>query len=147
MSLGHRERVIRALNHEEPDRVPVNLGSTNIEKYQELKAHFGLEAEDTIFERNSQVLVVHEPILQAQDIDFRCVMSGPSDSSPGIPVGEDGYRDEWGVLWRKPPGFLYYEVVNSPLAGSTSVHDIASYPWPDPCDPGYTGGLRDRILA
>ncbi len=152
MSLGHRERVIRALNHEEPDRVPVDLGGTsnssiNIEKYQELKAHFGLEAEDTILQQMTQVVFVHEPILQALDIDFRCVTPGPPDSSPGIPVGENGFRDEWGVLWRKPPGVLYYEVVNSPLPGPISVHDIVSYPWPDPCDPGYTRGLRDRILA
>jgi len=42
MSLSHRERVITALKHQEPDRVPFDLGSTvnssiNIVEYQKLK--------------------------------------------------------------------------------------------------------------
>ena len=56
MTMGHRERVLKTLNHEEPDRVPFDLGGTSnssihINKYQELKAHFGIEtekSEDTI---------------------------------------------------------------------------------------------------
>ena len=64
MSLGHRERVAKAFNHEEPDRVPVDLGGTgnssiHIEKYQELKAHFGLEADDTFIGRWTQSVFVH----------------------------------------------------------------------------------------
>ncbi len=152
MRLSHRERVVRALKHEEADRVPFDLGGTgnssiHIEKYQELKAHFGLEAEDSFINTWLQSVFVHEPILQALDIDFRCVGPGPSDGRPDTPVGEDGYLDEWGVLRRKPPGCLYYDVVKFPLAGQISIHDIVSYPWPDPSDPGYTRGLRDRLLA
>ena len=152
MALSHRERVIRTLNHEEPDRVPFDLcgtgnSSIHIEKYQELKAHFAFEGEDSFVNEGGQIAFVHEPILEALDIDFRCVTPGLSDSSPNQPVGEDGYKDEWGVLRRKPPGSLYYDVVGFPLAGRLSVKDIANYPWPDPSDPGYTRGLRDRVLA
>jgi uroporphyrinogen decarboxylase len=151
MSLSHRERVIKALSHQEPDRVPFDLGSTanssiHLLGYQKLKAHFGVEAEDTIIHRMMQTVAVHESILQALDIDLRYVSYGASEKRPDIPVGEDGYQDEWGVVRRKPPSSLYYDMVKSPLAGSITIKDIVNFPWPDPTDPGYTRGLRQRLL-
>ena len=151
MSLSHRERVIKALSHQEPDRVPFDLGSTanssiHVLGYQKLKAYFGIEAEDTIIHRMMQTVAVHEPILQALDIDLRYVSPGTPDSKPDIPVGEDGYQDEWGVTRRKPPSSLYYDLVKSPLAGPITIQDIVNFPMPDPRDPGYTRGLRERLL-
>jgi len=151
MSLSHRERVIKALSHQEPDRVPFDLGSTanssiHLLGYQKLKAYFGVEAEDIIIHKMMQTVAVHEPILQALDIDLRYVGYGASDKRPDIPVGEDGYQDEWSVVRRKPPSSLYYDLVKSPLAGSITIQDIVNFPWPDPTDPGYTRGLRDRLL-
>ena len=151
MSLSHRERVIKALSHQEPDRVPFDLGSTanssiHLLGYQKLKAYFGVEAEDTIIHKMMQTVAVHESILQALDIDLRYVSYGASDRRPDIPVGEDGYQDDWGVVRRKPPSSLYYDLVKSPLAGSITIKDIVNFPWPDPGDPGYTRGLRKRLL-
>ncbi len=151
MSLSHRERVIKALSHQEPDRVPFDLGSTanssiHVLGYQKLKAYFGIEAQDTIIHRMMQTVAVHEPILQALDIDLRYVSPGTSDNKPDIPVGEDGYQDEWGVIRRKPPSSLYYDLVKSPLAGPITIQDIVNFPMPDPTDPGYTRGLRERLL-
>ena len=109
MTMGHRERVLKALNHEEPDRVPFDLGgaagsSVHIDKYEELKVHFGVEEQTTLGNRWVQSVVVHEQILQALDIDFRYLSTGPSNSKPEIEVGDDGYRDEFGLLRRMPPG-------------------------------------------
>ena len=151
MSLSHRERVIKALSHQEPDRIPFDLGSTanssiHILGYQKLKAYFGIEAEDTIIHKMMQTVAVHEPVLQALDIDLRYAGPGAPDSKPDIPVGEDGYQDEWGVIRRKPPSSLYYDMVKSPLAGPITIQDIVNFPWPDPSDPGYTRGLRERLL-
>ncbi len=152
MPLSHRERVIRSLSHQEPDRVPFDLGNTvnssiHIAEYQKLKAHFGVEAEDSLIHKMMQTAAVHEPVLQALDIDFRYVKIGSPDRNPETPAGEDGYRDEWGVVFRKPPGCLYYELAESPLAGEITIHDIANFPTPDPTDPGYTRGLREKLLA
>ena len=151
MVLSHRERLIRTLRHEEPDRVPIDLGGTlsssiHLAAYQELKKYFGIEAEDTILQKWLQIVAVDERILQALDIDFRAIELGGSDSKPDIPVGEDGYQDEWGVVRRKPPGSYYYDLVKSPLAGPITIQDIVNYPMPDPCDPGYTRGLHERLL-
>ena len=151
MPLSHRERVIKALSHQEPDRIPLDLGSTvcssvHITEYQKLKAYFGIEAEDTIINKMMQTAAVHEPILQALDIDLRLVLPGAPDSRPIIPVGEDGYQDEYGVVRRKPPSSLYYDLVKSPLAGPITIQDILNFPWPDPSDPGYTRGVREQLL-
>lgn len=151
MPLSHRERVIKALSHQEADRVPIDLGSTanssiHVLGYQKLKAHFGVKDEDTIIHKMMQTVAVHEPILQALDIDLRYVGPGSPESKADQPVGEDGYLDEWGVVRRKPPGSLYYDLVKSPLAGPISIQDIVNYPLPDPLDPGYTRGLRERLL-
>jgi len=151
MSLSHRERVIKTLSHQEPDRIPFDLGGTictsiHIVAYQKLKAYFGIEAEDTIINKMMQTAAIHEPILQALDTDFRYVLPGTPDSKTYIPVGEDGYQDEWGVIRRKPPSSFYYDLVKSPLAGPITIQDIINFPWPDPSDPGYTRGLRDRLL-
>ena len=151
MLLSHRERVVRALSHQEPDRVPLDFGSTictsaHIATYQKLKAHFGIETEDTIINKMMQTAAVHEPILQALDIDFRAALPGVPDSTPVIPVGEDGYQDEYGVVRRKPASSFYYDLVKCPLAGPITIQDIINFPWPDPADPGYTRGLRERIL-
>jgi len=37
-------------------------------------------------------------------------------------------------------------VVESPLGSEITVADVARYPWPDPTDPGYVRGLRERAL-
>jgi len=131
--------------------VPFDLGSTanssiHIVGYQKLKAYFGIEAEDIIIHKMMQTAAVHEPVLQALDIDLRYVGPGTPDTKPDIPVGEDGYQDEWGVIRRKPPSSFYYDLVKSPLAGAITIQDIVNFPWPDPGDPGYTRGLRQRLL-
>ena len=151
MSLSHRERVIKALSHKEPDRIPFDLGGTinsgiNIVEYQKLKAYFGVEAEDTLLHKWQQLATVHEPILKALDVDFRCVMRGAPQKTQDIPVGEDAYQDEWGVVRRKPAGSHYYDIVKCPLTGPITINDITNFPWPDPHDPGYTSGMRERLL-
>ena len=155
MAMGHRERVLKALNHEEPDRIPFDLGGTSnssvhIEKYQEMKAHFGVEkerSEDVWGNKYLQSIVIDEPVLQALDIDFRHIAAGPSDAVSETELEGGDYKDEWGVTRRMPEGSLYYDVVDFPLSGTITISDIVNYPWPDPTDPGYTRGLRDRALA
>ena len=151
MPLSHRERVIKALSHQEPDRIPFDLGGTvnssiHVTGYQKLKAHFGIEAEDTIIHKMMQIAAVHEPVLQALDTDFRYVGLGSPDSRPDTPVGENGYQDEYGVVRRRPSSALYYDLVKSPLGGAITIQDIVNFSWPDPTDPGYTRGLRARLL-
>lgn len=149
--MTHRERVLAALNHREPDRVPIDLGSTrctsiHIAGYQRLKRHFGIEATDTITDRMMQPVLVDERILKALDIDTRGIYPGKPDKTPDVEIDAITYRDEWGVVRNKPEGSYWYDLTGSALAGEISVQDIMRYPWPDPDDPGRIRGIRERAL-
>lgn len=129
MLLSHRERVIKALSHQEPDRVPFDLGSTvcssiHIVAYEKLKAHFVIVAKDGIINTVMQTAAVHESILQALDIDFRYTDPGGPDSRPDLPIGDDSYKDAYGIVFRKPSSSHYYDLIKSPLAGPITVQDV-----------------------
>ena len=52
-TLTHRERVIRALNHQEPDKIPFDLGGTvltsiNVHAYRKLRQYLGLPEKEII---------------------------------------------------------------------------------------------------
>ena len=56
MSWSHRDRVLAALNHEEPDRVPIDLGGTptttiTVDAYDRLKDHLGLDHETRLMSK------------------------------------------------------------------------------------------------
>lgn len=150
-AMTHRERVLAALNHQEPDRVPIDLGSTrcssiHLAGYRRLKAHFGVEAPEAITDRMMQPALVDEPVLRALDIDTRGLFPGGPDNRPDVEIDEITYRDEWGVVRSMPPGSYWYDLKESVLAGEVSLHDILLHSWPDPGDPGRTRGLRERAL-
>lgn len=111
-----RERVLTALSHHEPDRVPFawNFGPTP-------------EMTDTM--RNylaAQGLSWHR-LSRAVD-DIRQV--APRYIGPALPPGQD----IWGIV-RRPHSYgqgSYNEIVHHPLAGTTDPGQLLDYPWPDP---------------
>jgi len=51
MQMTSRQRVLAAINHEQPDRVPIVLGVSNatgikMKPYQDIKKIVGIEADD-----------------------------------------------------------------------------------------------------
>jgi len=145
--MTHRERVLAALEHKAPDKVPLDLGSTRnssivVEGYERLKSHFGLQAENVLTSRMMRVVDVDERILQALDIDTRGVFPA---TTPDQILSDERYRDEWGVERIRPAGSLYYDLRTYPLGGEITLSDIAKYPWPDPHAPIRRRGLRERV--
>ena len=145
--MTHRERVIAALSHKEPDMVPLDFASTRdssivVEGYERLKRHFGVQAENVLTSSMMQVVDVDERILKALDIDTRGVFPA---TPPDVILGEAHYRDEWGIERVKPPGSFYYDQLSFPLAGEITMSDIVRYPWPDPHDPIRRRGLKERV--
>ena len=153
-SMTHRERVLTALSHRQPDRVPIDLGgsivsSITAKAYDRLKTRLGLDIGPTrIFDRMNQLAAVDDAVLELLDIDTRGVtVSLSDDSRKRVAAGEeDEYTDAWGLVYRIKPGHDTYFVANAPLKGEISTHDIVNYPWPDPDDPRYTDGLRERLV-
>ena len=146
--MTHRERVMAALDHRRPDRVPMDLGTARFtgmtkEACRKLCAHLGFGIPGPTIDRMQQVVAVDETVLRRLDVDARAVSHGPPDKSLDREPEPGVWLDEWGVGRVQPPGCHYYELRHSPLAGAVSTGDIARYPLPDPTDPGRVRGLRE----
>jgi len=148
--LTSRERVLRALNHQEPDRVPLDLGGTHdssivVEGYDRLKAHFGVTAPTQIMQRMTRAATVDEAVLQALGIDTRAIVIGSPRRSVAAELGPREYRDMWGVERVHPEGGFYYDQRRAPLEGSITVADVRRHTWLDPEDPGLLEGMAARL--
>ncbi len=49
--------------------------------------------------------------------------NGPVDPTAEAELPDDAYLDEWGIVRRRPPGGLYYDIVASPLSEASSWAD------------------------
>jgi len=147
--MTRRQRLLTALNHETPDRLPMDLGSTRftgmvLGAYENLRKYLGFGEVGPLLDRMQQLYELDERILEYLDVDARGVSLGAPDRSREEILPDGTWRDEWGVLRVQPPGCHYYELRESPLAGKITPADIARYPFPDPTDPGRFRGLRER---
>jgi uroporphyrinogen decarboxylase len=147
-----RERVVKTLNHQEPDRVPLDIGggtSTTIviEGYERLKSEWGIPGETRIMNKAFRLARLDEAVMVRLGSDTRPLTArGPLNWSP--PAAEPGYFvDLWGITWRQAfygDGCYYWELYGNPLRDATT-EDLETYPWPDPLDPGFTLGLEEEV--
>ena len=151
-----RERVLMALNHEEPDRVPIDLGCTQVtgicrNAYADLLACLGLSGREIqIVDMLQQLARVDEDVLQALEVDFRPIQSNPP-AGYRLQVRDEGdyetYYDQWGAKLRRPKvGGRYFDYVEHPIKEST-LEALERYSWPDPDHPSRYEGLRERAQA
>lgn len=124
-----RERLLKALNHQEPDRVPIDLGGmqTTIEAlaYKDLLAYLNLQEEIKVFTRDH--VVPSEKVLNEFGVDTRYIYYTPPrpwTPEPGSQV------DEWGIVWRKKSGSFYFEPVHHPLREAKYIEDLERHKWP-----------------
>ncbi len=156
--MNSRERLLTALNHKEPDRVPFDLGGTvvtgiHVKAYRALRDYLGLPPiEPIIVDVVQQLARVDEDVAERLGVDVRNV-------SPGSPNGfqlqardtSDSryayFYDEYQIGWRMPkPGGLYYEMFDHPLGGNISQSDVDGYALPDPTDASRFAGLMDTAM-
>jgi uroporphyrinogen decarboxylase len=138
-----RERVLKALNHQEPDRVPIDLSghrSSGISAmaYARLRKHFGLEGRPLrVYDPVQQLAIVDEEILQRFGIDTIELGRAfaledqhwadwelPDGTPCQLPVwtkperldGEWVIRSPSGrIIARMPDGVLYFEQAHYPF--------------------------------
>jgi uroporphyrinogen decarboxylase len=149
-----RERVLAAINHQEPDRVPLDIGggaSTGIvvEGYEKLKQHLGVSGRTEEMNKIFRVARLDESVMQRLGSDCRPLGIKPPVNWTPPSVQPGTFVDIWGITWRQAwygDGCYYWELAHNPLAGAT-IKDLETYPWPDPLDPGYTAGLAEEAKA
>jgi uroporphyrinogen decarboxylase len=112
-TMTSRERLIRALNHEVPDRVPIDLGGfqTGIHRkaYEALLQHLGMKEDICILDPVQQLAKPSDAILQRFHVDTRYIGAHSPDGLPqgivkNVRGGKTWYdnRDEFGVVWSMP---------------------------------------------
>ncbi len=156
-TMTSRQRVITALDHRIPDRVPIDLGGfqTGIHKkaYIELLDYLGIDDELTIMDPVQQLARPCEELLERFHVDIRYVCAhGPDSFKGGIEQNTrrgrlwHDLKDEFGVVWSMPDDQqLYMDISHHPLADAT-VKDLADYPFPKGDDPTRFTGVREKAL-
>ena len=142
MSWSHRERALAALHHQEPDRVPIDLGSTRntgilMEPYEALADYLAedtprLSRDDFGQSKIARVANPSEAVLRRLDIDFRGLYLGAPDRPLEKMLPDGSHQDELGVVRRRPEGSYYYDIVHSPFDREMTVADLKQWAWPDP---------------
>jgi len=137
--MTHRERVLAALRHEEPDRVPIDLGGTLASTivgsaYPRLREALGLaghEAKTTW--TYASLAEIEEDVRQALDLDIVHAPRAAGAGASARQLGPDRFIDEWSVQWHKPEGGHYY-VEHAPFEEEATVAAVERHPWPEPKD-------------
>jgi len=151
-----RDRVILALEHKEPDRIPIDLGATIVSSitkasYVELKKSLGMPVEEIqLLDYVQQLPYVDEALLDRFDVDFRMVQL-PSATAPGLNIFEEGHYyafiDRWGSKLHMPKdGGLYFDWVDFPIKEFT-LEALDRYQWPRPDPKEYNLQLRQQAKA
>lgn len=112
----HKERVLKALNNEQPDRVPFFYWDVP-EFGVKLMKHLGLETRDQL--------------LEYLDVDFRWVEPDYVGKNL-ISAGGKEKTDIWGVGYSRIQNgdFEFWEATKFPLEGVTDPAELENYNWP-----------------
>lgn len=143
--MTHRERVQCALNHETPDRTPMDLGggvsTLTYGAYVPLARHLAVREPRGKIGEFKVMVEIDEEILEALDVDFRSIFLGARDGWTPVVHPDGTFSDEWGIRFRDVGN--YTEMVQHPLAGAT-LADLETFPWPDLRDKSRVRGIRDQ---
>jgi len=151
--MNSRERVWLALNHREPDRVPIDLGATIVSSivrpsYIALKKHLGMPLEEIrMLDFVQQLPYLDETLMERFGVDFRLVQL-PAATAPGVEIFEEGdyfaFIDRWGSKLHMPKeGGLYFDWVDFPVRAPT-LEALSRYHWPRPDPQAYIVQLREQ---
>lgn len=158
MTITPRERVLSAINHREPDRVPIIIGTSNttsmkLPPYLGLKKLLGIESPDSFIYDWPELGTVQpdERILERLHGDAR----GLLDSFPAQTLlrnrtrpPHDPFIDDWGSGQKEIEPGRWYPGVH-PMREVHTLEEIESYPWPDMDDPTRVAHVKEtaRKLA
>jgi uroporphyrinogen decarboxylase len=152
--MNSRERVLLALNHQEPDRLPIDLGgsvvtSIALSTYAAFREYLGLPRREVrTLETVQQIAWVDEDVIERLGLDVIPVFANPAAGYQPVftrePDGTSAFKDEFGATLTKPPSSFYYDWTAFPLS-EPSLAALAHMDWPDPADPARYRGLREQV--
>jgi len=144
LEMSKRDRVLCALQHREPDRVPVAFDSpeSSIHKvaHKKLLEYLKFEVnEGILIDRALQVVRPDDRVKQHFKTDTYCVVLAEGDLY--MDPTEDAYIDEWGIHLKASGE--WYSIVDSPLKRD-SLDELRHLPIPDPSQGDRAVGLAEE---
>ena len=150
-SMTSRERILTALDHRQPDHVPIDIGGSSVSTiignaYERLKKHLGITGETIYMKEKSRTAILDERIATRLNSDTRPLLMGKPDGWDDIFYENESFQDEFQVIWRKAENG-HYAPLGNPLRNAITKADIDEFSWPDPLNPGRFRGLRERAKS
>jgi len=151
-SMTGRERVLAALNLEEPDRVPLDFGSCIastivVPAYDNLKKHLGLEHETQFMAKRARTVIPDDTVLKKFDIDTRALMLGEYRGGASKEVDADTFMDSWATTWKRAPDGHFINVDGPFQNREPEMESLETFNWPDPDNHGLYEGLGQKAEA
>ena len=152
-----RDRLIAALEHREPDRVPYDLGATHVSgihaiAYRNLRRHLTLpDLPLQLADLYQQAALPDADILELLQVDTRglfplCSHNWHVPDTAGATSVE--HTDEWGFTQRFAGDSFWWSQTGWPLPGdSLTADDITKHQWPNAALPERIKGLRAQAEA
>jgi uroporphyrinogen decarboxylase len=143
-----KDRCVIALNHQEPDRVPLALwgGPYGLVDplYKALLSELNLGDPLPPIRKGHTVNHMDDRVLEALGVDTRMIWPGASPSSPTHVEAENGLIfDDFGQPWRRT--HPYYSATDGLLKNAHSVEEISTLvKWPDPDNERWVHGVSER---
>ena len=138
-----KERVIKALNHDQPDRPPIFVSVTP-QIGDSLNNHLRIENDglvDSFFANR----ISYTKALTELGNDCVCVAIGYPDGF-STRTDENGViTDEWEIKWGNSG--MYYEMIGHPLAEVETINDLDSYNFPEALAKGRFSSAEKQIKA
>jgi len=152
--VNSRERILTTLQHREPDRVPIDLGGTDVTSicrgaYEDLMGYLGRDTGPIVIENIVEQLPVLDKTFLNKVVraDTRQIREhGCSTWEPRIEDNGRYWRlvNEWQIGMRMPKeGGHYFDLVEFPLKEPT-CDALDAFSWPDPADPARWEGLAEH---
>jgi uroporphyrinogen decarboxylase len=147
-----RDRVLAALEHREPDRVPFDIGSSVVtgiheRPYRGLRRLLSLPEVPSPAHPLYSYVVPEDDLKERMGIDAASVATGVATGFALKPERRGEFmwiRDEFGIGFaRLVDGGTEYDPFGFPLGGEVTLEDVRRYPWPDPLDSGRYTGFRE----
>ena len=145
-----RERVLMALSHQEPDRVPIDFGGTGftgiqVTAYDRLKKILGIETPSTVTNKRAQLVAVEDVIKKRLHADVDGIGLNPPAGLPSTAsLTVNTSVDEWGVDWLSGASGEHI-ATNPPLARMETASEVEAYSWPDMDAPARYAGLTAKV--
>jgi uroporphyrinogen decarboxylase len=143
--MNPRERIRKAINFEEPDRVPIDnngfVSGMHEGAYRNLLEYLGMDDEIVIYDPVQRLATVKEEVLDLLGVDTRYLFANTPSSWKYEENPDGSWVDEFGSGYKRCGHYCDFV---DPILKNATLEDLKRYQFPNPKDPARFEGLREK---